>query len=184
MQVELGGPVIEAELVESETAEALGFAAAILVLLIVLGTAVAMALPIMLALVSIGVGMSLLMLAAAFYDFHTITPILAVMIGLGVAIDYALFIVMRFRQELARGKSPVEASVTAGSTAGRAVIFAGATVAISISGLALVGIPFVALMGYGTAIAVIVAVVHGRHAAPRRARQGRPRHRPARGCPG
>jgi RND superfamily putative drug exporter len=158
VQVELGGPVIEAELVDSHTSDALGFGAAILVLLLVLGTVVAMALPIMLALVSIGVGMSLLMIAAAFYDFHTITPILAVMIGLGVAIDYALFIVMRFRQELARGKSPVEASVTAGSTAGRAVIFAGSTVAISISGLALVGIPFVALMGYGTAIAVIVAV--------------------------
>ena len=158
VQVELGGPVIEAEMVETHTADAIGFGGAILVLLIVLGSVVAMALPIMLAIVSIGVGMSLLMLAAAFYDFHTITPILAVMIGLGVAIDYALFIVMRFRQELARGKSPVEASVTAGSTAGRAVIFAGSTVAISISGLALVGIPFVALMGYGTAIAVIVAV--------------------------
>jgi RND superfamily putative drug exporter len=158
VQVELGGPVIEAEMVETHTADAIGFGGAILVLLIVLGSVVAMALPIMLAIVSIGVGMSLLMLAAAVYDFHTITPILAVMIGLGVAIDYALFIVMRFRQELARGKSPVEASVTAGSTAGRAVIFAGSTVAISISGLALVGIPFVALMGYGTAIAVIVAV--------------------------
>ena len=157
VQVELGGPVIEAEMVETHTADAIGFGGAILVLLIVLGSVVAMALPIMLAIVSIGVGMSLLMLAAAVYDFHTITPILAVMIGLGVAIDYALFIVMRFRQELARGKSPVEASVTAGSTAGRAVIFAGSTVAISISGLALVGIPFVALMGYGTAIAVIVA---------------------------
>jgi RND superfamily putative drug exporter len=73
-------------------------------------------------------------------------------------LDYALFIVMRFRQELAKGKAPLDAAVTAGSTAGRAVIFAGATVAISISGLALVGIPFVAKMGYGTAIAVIVAV--------------------------
>ncbi len=127
-------------------------------LLIVLGTVVAMALPITLALVSIGIGMSLLTLAAAFTDFNTITPILAVMIGLGVAIDYALFIVMRFRQELAKGRAPREAAAVAGSTAGRAVIFAGATVAISISGLALVGIPFVAKMGYGTAIAVIVAV--------------------------
>ena len=84
-----------------------------------------MAVPILLAVVSIMLGMSLLLLAAAFGDFHTITPILAVMIGLGVAIDYALFIVMRFRQELAKGKTPVDAAVTAGSTAGRAVIFAG-----------------------------------------------------------
>src|SRR5262249_25077624 len=64
----------------------------------------------------------------------------------------------RFRQELANGKAPADAAVTAGSTAGRAVIFAGTTVAISISGLALVGIPFVAKMGYGTAIAVVTAV--------------------------
>src|SRR6185312_4029035 len=75
-----------------------------------------------------------------------------------VAIDYALFIVMRFRQELDQGREPIEAAVKAASTAGRAVIFAGTTVAISISGLALVGIPFVAKMGFGTAIAVIVAV--------------------------
>jgi RND superfamily putative drug exporter len=158
VQVEFGGPVIEAKTVDSKTSETLGFAAAILVLLVVLGTAAAMAVPITLAIVSVGLGMSLLTLAAAFTDFNTITPILSVMIGLGVAIDYALFIVMRFRQELAKGKAPVEAAVKAGSTAGRAVIFAGSTVAISISGLALVGIPFVAKMGYGTAIAVIVAV--------------------------
>ena len=80
--------------------EMLGFAAAIVVLLIVLGTAVAMSIPITLALVSVGLGMSLLTLGAAFTDFNTITPILAVMIGLGVAIDYSLFIVTRFRQAL------------------------------------------------------------------------------------
>jgi RND superfamily putative drug exporter len=159
VQVEFGGTVIGAKAVESHTSEALGFAAAIIVLLIVLGTAVAMALPMTLAIVAIGTGMSLLLLAAAVADFNTTTPILAVMIGLGVAIDYSLFIVMRFRQELAKGRTPREAATIAGSTAGRAVVFAGATVAISISGLALVGIPFVAKMGYGTAIAVIVAVV-------------------------
>jgi RND superfamily putative drug exporter len=158
VQVEFGGPVLDAKPVDSHTSDALGFGAAIVILLIVLGTAVAMAVPITLALVSVGLGMSLLTLAAAFTNFNTITPILAVMIGLGVAIDYALFIVMRFRQELAAGREPVEAAVKAGSTAGRAVIFAGTTVAISISGLALVGIPFVAKMGYGTALAVVVAV--------------------------
>jgi putative drug exporter of the RND superfamily len=158
VEVEFGGPVIEAKPVDSHTSDALGFSAAILILLVVLGSAVAMAVPITVALVSVGLGMSLLTLAASLTSFNTITPILAVMIGLGVAIDYALFIVMRFRQELGKGRAPLEAAVTAGSTAGRAVIFAGTTVAISISGLALVGIPFVAKMGYGTAIAVIVAV--------------------------
>src|SRR5262245_29884768 len=158
VQVEFGGPVITAKAVESKTSEMLGLAAAVVVLLIVLGGVVAMALPLTVALIAIGLGMSLLTLAAAFTDFNTTTPILAVMIGLGVAIDYALFIVMRFRQELAKGKSSREAAAIAGSTAGRAVIFAGTTVAISISGLALVGIPFVAKMGYGTAIAVLAAV--------------------------
>jgi RND superfamily putative drug exporter len=158
VDVEFGGTVIGAKAVDSHTSETLGFGAAIIVLLIVLGTAVAMALPMTLALVAIGTAMSLLTIAAAFTDFNTTTPILAVMIGLGVAIDYSLFIVMRFRQELAKGREPREAATVAGSTAGRAVVFAGATVAISISGLALVGIPFVAKMGYGTAIAVVVAV--------------------------
>jgi RND superfamily putative drug exporter len=158
IELEFGGPVVEAKPIDSHTSDMLGLGAAVLILLVVLGTAVAMAVPLTLALVSVGLGMSLLTLAAALTSFNTITPILAVMIGLGVAIDYALFIVTRFRQELAKGKTPVEAAVTAGSTAGRAVIFAGTTVAISISGLALVGIPFVAKMGFGTAIAVIVAV--------------------------
>jgi putative drug exporter of the RND superfamily len=158
VQVEFGGPVLDAKGVDSHTSDMLGLGAAIVILLIVLGTAVAMAVPLTVALISVGLGTSLLTLAAAFTSFNTITPILAVMIGLGVAIDYALFIVMRFRQELANGVEPVEAAIKAGSTAGRAVIFAGTTVAISISGLALVGIPFVAKMGFGTAIAVIVAV--------------------------
>jgi RND superfamily putative drug exporter len=158
VEVELGGPVMDAKEVDSHMSEMLGLAAAVIVLLLVLGTFTAMSIPIAVALVSIVTGMSVLMIAAAFFDFHTITPVLAVMIGLGVAIDYALFIVTRFRQELAKGATPVDAAVTAGSTAGRAVIFAGSTVAISISGLALVGIPFVALMGYGSAIAVVVSV--------------------------
>jgi RND superfamily putative drug exporter len=118
-----------------------------------------MSIPITMALISVGLGMTLLTLAAAVTDFHTITPILAVMIGLGVAIDYALFIVTRFRQSLAEGQRPLEAAVTAGATAGRAVIFAGLTVAISISGLMLIGIPFVTKLGLGTAITVIVAVI-------------------------
>jgi RND superfamily putative drug exporter len=157
-RVEFGGQVIEGEQASSSTSEHLGLAAAIVVLLLALGSAVAMAVPVTLALVSVGLGLSLLTLAAAFTNFNKVTPILAVMIGLGVAIDYALFIVTRFRQSLAEGQDPVEAAVTAGSTAGRAVIFAGTTVAISVSGLALVGIPFVTKLGLGSAIAVVVAV--------------------------
>jgi putative drug exporter of the RND superfamily len=158
LKVEFGGPVINSVSPESKTSEMLGLAAAMIVLLLVLGTAVAMAVPIGLALISCGLGLSLLTIGAAFSDFNTITPILAVMIGLGVGIDYALFIVTRFRQALADGASPADAATTATATAGRAVIFAGATVAISISGLALVGIPFVTKLGLGAAMTVICAV--------------------------
>jgi RND superfamily putative drug exporter len=159
VQVELGGTVMDSVMVEAHTSEMIGMLAAVIVLLVVLGSAVAMSIPLTLAILSVGVGMSLLTLMAAMVSVNNVTPILAVMIGLGVAIDYALFIVMRFRQGLADGLAPVEAATTAVATAGRAVIFAGTTVAISISGLAVIGIPFVAIMGYGTALAVVVSVL-------------------------
>ncbi len=159
VQVELGGTVMDSVQVEAHTSEMIGLLAAVIVLLAVLGTAVAMAIPMTLAIVSVGLGMSLLTLLAAIVSVNNVTPILAVMIGLGVAIDYALFIVMRFRQELSEGAQPVDAATTSVATAGRAVIFAGTTVAISISGLAVIGIPFVAIMGFGTALAVIVSVL-------------------------
>jgi RND superfamily putative drug exporter len=159
LEVEFGGAVMDSVQPDSHTSEVLGMVAAMIVLLIVFGTAVAMAVPLTLALISVGMGLSLLTLAAALTDFNKVTPILAVMIGLGVGIDYALFIVTRFRQELDGGASPVDAAVAAASTAGRAVIFAGLTVAISISGLAVVGIPFVTKLGLGAAMTVIGAVL-------------------------
>ena len=158
VDVEFGGPVMNSVQAESSTSEILGMVAAMVVLLVVLGSAVAMAVPITTALISVFMGLSLLTIAAAFTEFNTVTPILAVMIGLGVGIDYALFIVTRFRQALAQGQSPQEAAVTATTTAGRAVIFAGLTVAVSISGLAVVGIPFVTKLGLGAAMTVIGAV--------------------------
>ena len=106
VQVELGGTVMDSVQVEAHTSEMIGLLAAVIVLLAVLGTAVAMAIPMTLAIVSVGVGMSLLTLMAALVSVNNVTPILAVMIGLGVAIDYALFIVMRFRQELSEGPRP------------------------------------------------------------------------------
>ncbi len=106
VQVELGGPVIDAEPIESHTARRSASAPRSSCCCSSSAPRSRWRVPILLAVVSIMLGMSLLLLAAAFTDFHTITPILAVMIGLGVAIDYALFIVMRFRQELAKGKAP------------------------------------------------------------------------------
>jgi putative drug exporter of the RND superfamily len=158
--VAYSGQVIQAaQPVETGNSELIGIAAAIVILLIVFGTFVAAGLPIILALISLGLGLSLLTLAAALTHFNTITPTLATMIGLGVGIDYSLFIVTRFRQALHDGMSPEDAAATAGATAGRAVIFAGVTVAISISGLAVIGLDFVTKLGFGAAIAVLTTVV-------------------------
>jgi putative drug exporter of the RND superfamily len=158
LEVEYGGDVVNAMPKETGSSEIIGLAAAVVVLLLVLGTAVAMSLPIVLALVSVLIGVSGLSIAAIFTSLNTVTPTLAVMLGLGVGIDYALFIVTRFRQALATGASPADAATTAVATAGRAVVFAGATVAISISGLMVIGLSFVTKLGLGAASAVVVSV--------------------------
>ena len=160
VQVEFGGPVIaNAEPPTTGISELIGILVAIVILLVMLGSAVAMSLPIALAITSVGLGVSLITLAAGVWTFNTITPTLATMIGLGVGIDYSLLIVTRFRQALHDGREPVDAATVAASTAGRAVIFAGATVAISVSALALLGLDFITKMGLGAAITVAMAVL-------------------------
>ena len=145
--------------VEQGTSEALGLLAAILVLLFVFRTFVAMFIPIMLAVTALATAFLLLFILAGFTDINTITPILVSMIGLGVGIDYSLFIVTRFRQLLHEGLSPVDAAAEAGSSAGRAVLFAGVTVAISVSGLAFFGLDFVTKLGIGSALGVVTTVL-------------------------
>ncbi len=157
IQVAFTGNAVQ-EQPEQGASEALGLLAAVIVLLIVFGTVIAALLPIFLALLAVGLGIATLTLAAGFTDFNTITPILATMIGLGVGIDYSLFIVTRFRQALHEGASPKEAAGLAASTAGRAVIFAGTTVAISIVGLATVGLDFITKMGIGASLTVLTSV--------------------------
>ncbi len=159
VQVEFGGPVIAAaEQAGPSSAELIGLAAAVVILVIALGSVVAMGVPILLALLSVGVGLLFITLAAGVTNFNTITPTLATMIGLGVGIDYALFVVTRFRQALHDGASAEDAAAIATATAGRAVIFAGVTVAISISALAVIGLDFITKMGLGAAITVASAV--------------------------
>jgi RND superfamily putative drug exporter len=143
--------------VEQGTSEALGLFAAIIVLLIVFRTIVASAIPIALALTALASAFFLLYILAGLTDVNTITPILVSMIGLGVGIDYSLFIVTRFRQFLHEGHSPREAAAEAGATAGRAVLFAGLTVAISVSGLAFFGLDFITKLGIGSALGVLIA---------------------------
>jgi RND superfamily putative drug exporter len=156
--LEFTGPVIQ-DPPESGPSELLGLFAALIVLLVVFGTFVAALIPIGLALVAVGIGLALLTIGAAFTNFNDVTPILATMIGLGVGIDYALFIVTRFRQSLHDGHAPVEAATIAGATSGRAVIFAGTTVAISISGLVVIGLDFITKLGFGASITVLTSVL-------------------------
>jgi putative drug exporter of the RND superfamily len=145
--------------VEQGTSEALGLLAAIIVLLIVFRTFVASAIPIALALTALASAFFLLYILAGLTDVNTITPILVSMIGLGVGIDYSLFIVTRFRQFLHEGMPPREAAAEAGATAGRAVLFAGLTVAISVSGLAFFGLDFITKLGIGSALGVLTTVL-------------------------
>jgi putative drug exporter of the RND superfamily len=145
--------------VEQGASEALGLLAAILVLLLVFRTFVAMFIPIVLAIAALATAFLLLFILAGLTDINTITPILVSMIGLGVGIDYSLFIVTRFRQLLHEGLSPQDAAAEAGASAGRAVLFAGLTVAISVSGLAFIGLDFVTKLGIGSALGVLTTVL-------------------------
>ncbi len=145
--------------IEQGTSELLGLLAAVVILLVVFRTLVAMFIPIVLAIVALAAAFLLLFIFAGFTDINTITPILVSMIGLGVGIDYSLFIVTRFRQALHDGLSPQDAAAEAGASAGRAVLFAGATVAIAVSGLAFIGLDFVTKLGMGSALGVLTTVL-------------------------
>ena len=145
--------------IKQGTSELLGILAAIVVLLVVFRTFVAMLIPIMLAIIALATAFMLLFILAGQTDINTVTPILVSMIGLGVGIDYSLFIVTRFRQLLHEGLSPQAAAAEAGASAGRAVLFAGLTVAISVSGLAFIGLDFVTKLGIGSALGVLTTVL-------------------------
>jgi RND superfamily putative drug exporter len=116
-------------------------------------------LPLLTALLGIGIGIGAITTLSGFVNLSSKTPILALMLGLAVAIDYALFIVSRYRSELAAGHEPPDAAGRAVGTAGSAVVFAGLTVIIALAALAVVGIPFLAQMGLAAAFTVAVAVI-------------------------
>jgi RND superfamily putative drug exporter len=159
-QVELGGALLQAvDRAEPRSSEMIGLIAAVLVLLFAFGSVVAMGLPIGTAIVGLLTGMSLVRLLSVVVDMPTVAPTLATMIGLGVGIDYALFIVTRHRGYLAEGHTVEDAAGRAIATSGQAVVVAGATVVVAILGLWLSGIPFVGLLGTASAIVVTVAVL-------------------------
>ncbi|MGP4009050.1 MMPL family transporter [Streptomyces sp. 4N124] len=159
--VEYGGPLGELARPEPDDriSEAIGFGVAILVLLLGFGSVMAAALPLLTALIAVICGLALLGLLAVAFTFATVSPTLATMIGLGVGIDYALFLITRHRQNLMNGQDPVIAAGLATATSGRAVLVSGCTVVIALSGLWVSGISFIGKLGLAAAVAVVTAVL-------------------------
>jgi RND superfamily putative drug exporter len=143
---------------EVKGGEMIGLMVAVIVLLVAFGSVIAAGIPIGSAIFGIFVGLGLVTVMAGLTDVPSVSPMIASMIGIGVGIDYALFVVTRHRGFLHDGKDPVEAAALANATAGTSVLFAGTTVVIALFGLVLAGIPSIATMGYASAITVAVAM--------------------------
>ncbi|MFJ1750062.1 MMPL family transporter [Streptomyces sp. NPDC088116] len=158
MTVEIGGDALQVT-PETGSTEIIGVAVAAVVLVITFGSLVAAGLPLLTALIGVGVGVSTITALATVLDLGSTTSTLAMMIGLAVGIDYALFIVSRYRAELAEGREREEAAGRAVGTAGSAVVFAGLTVVIALVGLAVVNIPMLSKMGFAAAGTVVIAVL-------------------------
>jgi putative drug exporter of the RND superfamily len=155
-----GGAVVDyADRPPEGNAELVGLLAAVVILLFAFGSVVAMGLPILTALFGLGVGIALINIVAAVTEIGTLAPTLATMIGLGVGIDYSLFIVTRYRENRANGMDVEAAAGRSVATAGSAVLFAGTTVVIAICGLAIAGIPYVARLGYMSGLVVAVMMI-------------------------
>lgn len=160
MKVAVGGP-IGSELSEpkTESSEVIGLIAAMIILAFTFGTFVAMGMPIISAVFGLGCGLAAIALLGHVATVPSIAPTLATMIGLGVGIDYALFMVTRYRAGRGEGMETHEAIARAVATAGSAIVFAGGTVVIALVTLLIAGIPLVTSLGYASALAVITAVL-------------------------
>ena len=158
LRVEYGGYIFPwAE--SGPPSEAIGLIAAAIILLIAFGSVLAMGLPIVSALFGVGGGVALLMLLTRFQTMADFTAPAAAMVGIGVGIDYALFIVTRYRQGLQEGMSPEDATVRALNTSGRAVLFAGLTVVISIMGMIAVDLEIIRGMALGVSATVLMTML-------------------------
>jgi len=167
LQVALGGQAIEhAEKPSLGSATLVGLLAAMIVLLVTFGSFIAMGLPIITALLGLGVGISLAGLASNVVQIPDFATQLAAMIGLGVGIDYALFIVTRFRENRQRGNSIDEAVAAAMNTAGRAVLFAGATVILALLGQLVLGVGLLSGLAIASALAVLTTMLAALTALP------------------
>ncbi|MEE1835998.1 MMPL family transporter [Streptomyces sp. SP17KL33] len=159
LTVEMGGDALQAEPETAVAGEIIGLAIAAVVLVITLGSLVAAGLPLLTAIIGVGIGVSTITALASALDLGDTTSTLALMIGLAVGIDYALFIVSRYRSELAEGREREDAVGRAVGTAGSAVVFAGLTVVIALAGLAVVNVPMLTKMGLAAAGTVVIAVL-------------------------
>ncbi|MGW8064011.1 MMPL family transporter [Streptomyces ziwulingensis] len=157
--VETGGDAVMAEQEMGGTAELIGIGVAAIVLLLTFGSLVAAGMPLLSAIIGVGIGISAIGALGSTLELSATTSTLAMMIGLAVAIDYALFIVSRYRAEIAEGRTSEDAAGRAVGTAGSAVVFAGLTVIVALAGLAVVNIPILTKMGLAAAGTVGIAVL-------------------------
>ncbi|MER8233707.1 MMPL family transporter [Streptomyces sp. NPDC094049] len=158
LTVEVGGDALQT-MPATGAGEIVGVVVAGIVLVMTFGSLVAAGLPLLTAIIGVGIGVATITALASVLDLGSTTSTLAMMIGLAVGIDYALFIVSRYRAELAEGREKEEAAGRAVGTAGSAVVFAGLTVVIALVGLAVVNIPMLTKMGFAAAGTVVIAVL-------------------------
>ncbi len=158
LDVQLGGNLFTTRTPPGGT-EAVGILAAVIVLLVAFGSLLAMALPIFIAITCIVIGIGLIALLANGLEVASFTTLIAAMIGIGVGIDYSLFIVTRFRQSLHDGYGPEDSTAVAITTSGRAVLIAGTTVVIALMGMFIMGLSFINGLAVGSALAVLITMV-------------------------
>ncbi len=183
--VYVGGQAFEAMLPSLSITEVIGVGVALVVLAVTLGSLVAAGMPIITAVLGVGITYAIMAILTRFTTVNSVTPMLAVMLGLAVGIDYALFILSRHRDQLRDGFEVQESAARAVATSGSAVVFAGTTVVIALIGLAIAKIPFLTVMGVfaavGVALAVVIALtmlpafmgLMGERLRPRKSRRGR-----------
>ena len=157
--ISLGGEIFSQGLPTLSIVELIGLVVALIVLIITFGSFVAAGMPLLTALLGVGISIALIFVATIFGPITSTTPMLSLMLGLAVGIDYALFIISRHQDQLRHGQTVEESAARATATAGSAVIFAGLTVMIALVGLGVAGIPFLTTMGVAAAAGVGVAVL-------------------------
>ncbi|MFS0735248.1 efflux RND transporter permease subunit [Microbacterium sp. 1P10UB] len=158
-RVAVGGDLFSSSVPALSITEAVGILIALFVLIIVFRSLVVAWFPLVSALIGVGIAIALIYVSTAFATISSTTPLLAIMLGLAVGIDYALFIVARHQDQVRAGMSPEESAARATGTAGSAVVFAGITVLIALIGLSFAGIPFLTTMGLAAAVAVAISVM-------------------------